>query len=139
MDALKVRVLVSALCNDSGCAIARRGYGAPWGADLKRIKSLEALGYLKFTSYHRDPFTRDSIRRSKITETGRAELRRKCHEGPCDHSSAMTDDQGKPICAGCALPWSECGPADRGRDCPICSGDCAGANPPVLNCPSARR
>jgi hypothetical protein len=24
---------------------------------------------------------------------------------------------------------------NEGRDCPICDGDCAGANPPVYNCP----
>jgi hypothetical protein len=26
---------------------------------------------------------------------------------------------------------------NEGRDCPICNGDCAGANPPVYNCPYA--
>lgn len=27
----------------------------------------------------------------------------------------------------------------EGRDCPVCGGDCAGANPPVYNCPNGKR
>lgn len=82
MDDREVRVLASAICNDSRCAIARRPYGGLWGADFTTIKGLEARGYLRFESCHYDPFNKDFIRRSAITETGSAELTRECHKPP---------------------------------------------------------
>ena len=79
MDEREIRALVSAVCNDSECAIARRKYGSLWGQDYTTIKGLEARGYLKFESCHHDPFNKDFIRRSKITDLGRTELQRECH------------------------------------------------------------
>lgn len=78
MDDREVRMLASAVCNDSQCAIVRRPYGGLWDSDFTTMKGLEARGYLQFETYHHDPFSRDFIRRSEITEIGRTELRRKC-------------------------------------------------------------
>lgn len=89
MDEREIRALTSAFCNDSRCAIARRGYGELWGSDFTTIKGLEARGYLQFESCHHDPFSRDFIRRSAITEAGLAELQRQC----CPPSSAMQPEK----------------------------------------------
>ncbi len=78
MDERETRMLVSAFVNDSKCAIARRPYGDRWGADFTTMKGLEARGYLQFRSCHHDPFNKDFIRRSEITDSGQDALRSAC-------------------------------------------------------------
>ena len=78
MDGREIAMLVSAFINDSKCAIARRPYGGLWGDDFTTMKGLEARGYLQFRSCHHDPFNKDFIRRSEITDSGHAALRREC-------------------------------------------------------------
>lgn len=75
----EVKMLASATCNDSRCAIVKRRYGDLWGADYTTMKGLEARGFLKFKSLHRCVSGNgDFIRRSEITETGSAALRASC-------------------------------------------------------------
>jgi hypothetical protein len=49
-----------------------RPYGKSWGADYTMVKFLEARGFMKFKSDGRAPQTRDYLRTSSITDSGRA-------------------------------------------------------------------
>jgi hypothetical protein len=49
-----------------------RRYGKSWGADHAVVKGLEARGFMRFKSDGRVPQTRDYLRTSSITDSGRA-------------------------------------------------------------------
>ena len=55
-----------------------RPYGKPWGAECSTVKHLEVRGLMAFKSDARVPLTRDYVRISQITETGRAASIRAC-------------------------------------------------------------
>lgn len=70
-------LVLAAECGNIG--ITRR-YAKPWGDNYDTMKALEAQGLMQFASYQRDIHTGDFIRRSVITEAGRAVLRREVVE-----------------------------------------------------------
>jgi hypothetical protein len=49
-----------------------RPYGKSWGSDHTMVKRLEARDFMRFKSDGRAPQTRDYIRTSSITDSGRA-------------------------------------------------------------------
>jgi len=56
-----------------------RPYGKSWGADYIMVKRLEARGFMRFKSDGRAPQTRDYLRTSSITDSGRAAAGRVAH------------------------------------------------------------
>jgi hypothetical protein len=56
-----------------------RPYGKSWGADHTMVKRLEARGFMRFKSDGRAPQTRDYLRTSSITGSGRAAAGRVAH------------------------------------------------------------
>jgi hypothetical protein len=56
-----------------------RLYGKSWGADHAMVKRLEARGLLRFKCDGRVPQTRDYLRTSSITDSGRAVAGRVAH------------------------------------------------------------
>jgi hypothetical protein len=56
-----------------------RPYGKSWGADYTTVKRLEARGFMRFKSDGRAPQTRDYLRTSSITHSGRAAAGRVAH------------------------------------------------------------
>lgn len=49
---------------------------------------------------------------------------------------------GKPLSHETVLPFYPVGWQSKYQEagvCPVCGGDCAGANPPVIDCPMRRR
>ena len=68
----EVAILDVAAGDATGEFIIIRPYGKPWGEDRAIIKRLEAKGLLRFKSDGRAQMTRDYLRTSSITESGRA-------------------------------------------------------------------
>jgi hypothetical protein len=68
----EVAILDVAASDSAGEFTIMRPYGKHWGTDHTMVKRLEARGFLRFKSDGRAPQTRDYIRTSSITDTGRA-------------------------------------------------------------------
>jgi hypothetical protein len=65
-------ILDIAAGDGTGEFIIMRRYGKSWGEDHVMVKRLEARGFMRFKSDGRVPQTRDYLRTSSITESGRA-------------------------------------------------------------------
>jgi hypothetical protein len=65
-------ILDIAAGDDTGEFVIMRPYGKSWGADHVLVKRLEARGFMTFKSDGRVPQTRDYLRTSSITDSGRA-------------------------------------------------------------------
>jgi hypothetical protein len=72
----EVAILDIAAGQGTGEFVITRPYGKRWGADHAMVKRLEARGFMRFKSDGRVPTTRDYLRTSSITESGRAEASR---------------------------------------------------------------
>jgi hypothetical protein len=65
-------ILDIAAGDGTGEFVIMRPYGKSWGADHVLVKRLEARGFMTFKSDGRVPQTRDYLRTSSITDSGRA-------------------------------------------------------------------
>ena len=65
-------ILDVALGDGTGELVIMRPYGKAWGADHAMVKRLEARGFMRFKCDGRAPQTRDYLRTSSITDSGRA-------------------------------------------------------------------
>jgi hypothetical protein len=68
-------ILDIAAAQDAGEFVLMRRYGKRWGTDHAMVKRLEARGFMRFKSDGRAPQTRDYLRTSSITESGRVAAR----------------------------------------------------------------
>src|SRR5215471_12602685 len=73
-------ILDAALGDGTGEFVIVRPYGKAWGADLAMVKRLEARGFMRFKCDGRAPQTRDYLRTSSITDSGRAAAGRVAHK-----------------------------------------------------------
>jgi hypothetical protein len=71
-------ILAVAAVDDTGEFRTTRPYGKPWGAECSTVKRLEVRGLMAFKADGRIPLTRDYLRISQITETGRTASSRAC-------------------------------------------------------------
>ena len=67
-------MLVDCISSHDACTVLKRAYGKPWPDGIDRMRELEAAGFLRFVSLHRESGTNAMIRRSTITELGLAEI-----------------------------------------------------------------
>ena len=65
-------ILDIAAGDGTGEFVIMRPYGKSWGADHAMVKRLEVRGFMTFKSDGRVPQTRDYLRTSSITDSGRA-------------------------------------------------------------------
>jgi hypothetical protein len=65
-------ILEVAAADGTGEFTIMRPYGKAWGADHELVKRLETHGFMKFKCDGRVPQTRDYLRTSSITASGRA-------------------------------------------------------------------
>ena len=65
-------ILEVAISDRTGEFVIMRPYGKSWGPDHAMVKRLEARGFMRFKCDGRIPQTRDYLRTSSITESGRA-------------------------------------------------------------------
>jgi len=65
-------ILEVAAADGTGEFTIMRPYGKSWGADHELVKRLETHGFMKFKCDGRVPQTRDYLRTSSITASGRA-------------------------------------------------------------------
>jgi len=72
-------ILDAAAGDGAGEFTIMRPYGKSWGADYTMVKLLEARGFMRFKSDGRAPQTRDYLRISSITDSGRAAAGRVAH------------------------------------------------------------
>src|SRR5436190_9512548 len=72
-------ILDVALGDGTGELVIMRPYGKAWGADHAMVKRLEARGFMRFKCDGRAPQTRDYLRTSSITDSGRAAAGRVAH------------------------------------------------------------
>ena len=72
-------ILDAALGDGTGEFVIVRPYGKAWGADHAMVKRLEARGFMRFKCDGRAPQTRDYLRTSSITDSGRAAAGRVAH------------------------------------------------------------
>jgi hypothetical protein len=63
----------SALSSD-GCAHLRRPYNGTWVGDIKMFRDLEQRHLMEFVDYQEILPVKDRVRRSNITDSGRAAL-----------------------------------------------------------------
>jgi hypothetical protein len=72
-------ILDIAAGDGTGEFVIMRPYGKSWGADHAMVKHLESRGFMTFKSDGRVPQTRDYVRTSSITDSGRAAAGRGTH------------------------------------------------------------
>jgi hypothetical protein len=72
-------ILDAALGDGTGEFVIVRPYGKAWGADHAMVRRLEARGFMRFKCDGRAPQTRDYLRTSSITDSGRAAAGRLAH------------------------------------------------------------
>jgi hypothetical protein len=65
-------ILEIAASEGTGEFVIMRPYGKSWGAEHATVKRLEARGFMTFKSDGRVPQTRDYLRTSSISDSGRA-------------------------------------------------------------------
>ena len=65
-------ILEVAAADGTGEFTIMRPYGKSWGAEHELVKRLETQGFMKFKRDGRVPQTRDYLRTSSITASGRA-------------------------------------------------------------------
>jgi hypothetical protein len=70
----KVQILAVAATDDLGEYFVIREYNKPWGEQYAAMKNLEDLGFMKIKSAGRVPPSQQYLRRSVITDAGRAAL-----------------------------------------------------------------
>ena len=65
-------ILDIAASDGTGEFVIMRPYGKRWGTDHAMVKRLEARGFMRFKCDGRAPQTRDYLRTSSMTDSGRA-------------------------------------------------------------------
>ena len=67
-------ILAEAAIDGDGEYSVQRDWNKPWGADYRDMKTLEDQGFMKIKSAGRAPLGKQYVRRSGITDAGRAAL-----------------------------------------------------------------
>jgi hypothetical protein len=75
VSAAEAAILTESALNSDGCAHLRRPYNGSWAGDIKMFRSLEQRDLMQFVDYQEVLPVKDRVRRSRITDTGRAALR----------------------------------------------------------------
>jgi hypothetical protein len=74
VSAAEAAILTESALNSDGCAHLRRPYNGSWVGDIKMFRSLEHRDLMKFVDYQEVLPVKDRVRRSRITDAGRAAL-----------------------------------------------------------------
>jgi hypothetical protein len=67
-------ILTESALNGDGYAHLRRPYNGSWVGDIKMFRSLERRDLMRFVDYQEVLPVKDRVRRSRITDAGRAAL-----------------------------------------------------------------
>lgn len=86
LTTLQLGLLRDAVAAGDGETILRREYGKKWGDERTAMHGLEMMGHMQFASCHRDVSSKDFVRQSRITETGREALDAAQDESPKEPS-----------------------------------------------------
>jgi hypothetical protein len=70
----ELQILAVAAGDDHGEYCLSREYNEPWGEQCATMKHLETLGFMRIKSAGRVPPSQQYLRRSVITDAGRAAL-----------------------------------------------------------------
>ena len=71
---LETALLTESALSSDGCAHLRRPYNGAWVGDIKMFRDLEHRHLMQFIDYQEILPVKDRVRRSKITDVGRAAL-----------------------------------------------------------------
>jgi hypothetical protein len=74
VSAAEAAILTESALNSDGCAHLRRPYNGAWVGDIKMFRSLEQRDLMRFVDYQEVLPVKDRVRRSRITDAGRAAL-----------------------------------------------------------------
>ena len=74
VSAAEAAILTESTLSSDGCAHLRRPYNGAWVGDIKMFRSLEQRNLMKFVDYQEVLPAKDRVRRSRITDAGRAAL-----------------------------------------------------------------
>jgi hypothetical protein len=74
VSAAEAAILTESALNSDGCAHLRRPYNGSWVGDIKMFRNLEHRELMQFLDYQEVLPMKDRVRRSRITDAGRAAL-----------------------------------------------------------------
>jgi hypothetical protein len=74
LSAIEAAILMEGMLDSDGCAHLRRPYNGTWVGDIKMFRNLEQRNLMQFVDYQGLPPAKDRVRRSRITDAGRAAL-----------------------------------------------------------------
>jgi hypothetical protein len=74
VSAAEAAILTEGALNSDGCAHLRRPYNGAWVGDIKMFRNLEQRDLMRFVDYQEVLPVKDRVRRSRITDAGRAAL-----------------------------------------------------------------
>ena len=74
VSAAEAAILTEGVLNSDGCAHLRRPYNGSWVGDIKMFRNLEHRELMQFVDYQEVLPAKDRVRRSRITDAGRAAL-----------------------------------------------------------------
>jgi hypothetical protein len=74
ISASEAALLTESALSGDGCANLRRPYNGTWVGDIKMFRDLEQRNLMQFVDYQEILPAKDRVRRSKITDAGRAAL-----------------------------------------------------------------
>jgi hypothetical protein len=74
LSAIEAAILTEGILDSDGCAHLRRPYNGAWVGDIKMFRNLEQRSLMQFVDYQELPPAKDRVRRSRITDAGRAAL-----------------------------------------------------------------
>ena len=74
ISAAEAAILTESALDSDGFAYLRRPYNGAWVGDIKMFRSLEQRDLMQFVDYQEVLPAKDRVRRSRITDAGRAAL-----------------------------------------------------------------
>jgi hypothetical protein len=74
ISAAEAAILTESALDSDGFACLRRPYNGVWVGDIKMFRSLEQRDLMQFVDYQEVLPAKDRVRRSRITDAGRAAL-----------------------------------------------------------------
>ena len=74
ISAAEAAILTESALDSEGFAHLRRPYNGVWVGDIKMVRSLEKRDLMRFVDYQEVLPAKDRVRRSRITDAGRAAL-----------------------------------------------------------------
>jgi hypothetical protein len=74
MSTAEAAILTEGALDNDGFAHLRRPYNCVWVGDIKMFRSLEQRDLMQFVDYQEVLPAKDRVRRSRITDAGRAAL-----------------------------------------------------------------